>query len=299
MKKSKFKFSATSIVVALFMLLLIVYCISLIVPFVWGLFSSVKGNIEFDLNLLGLPEGKIWEWKWSNYKLVFENFYVIHYKDGLEYKTTMVGLIINSVLYAFGGAFCSTFVSCLVGYLIQRFPCKFSKLLHTIVIVTMITPIVGNQTSMLQILMGLKIYDTMLGAYLLALNFTSLYTLVFIASFKGVAMDFSEAAYLDGAGPITVFFRICLPLVKSTFGTIFLLLFIARWNDYSTPLLYLPNQPTLAYGLLYFDRSPETLLNFPNIKIAGCMFLLIPILLIFLIFHNKIMEGVSMGGVKE
>lgn len=295
MKKSKFKLSYHHFIIGFFALVLSLYCLSIIIPLVWGVLSSLKGNIEFDLNLLGLPK----EWKWSNYKLVFENFYVIHYKDGTEYITRMPSLIMNSILYAFGGALCSTLVSCLVGYLIQRFPCKFSKVMHTAVIITMILPIVGNQTSMLDILMRLNIYNTMIGAWIMAFNFTSLYTLVFIASFKGISIEFSEAAYIDGAGPFTVFFRICLPLVRATFGTVLLLLFIARWNDYNTPLLYLPNVPTLAYGLLYFERNPETILNFSNIKLAGCMFLFLPIFTIFLIFHDKIMQGVSMGGVKE
>ena len=82
-----------------------------------------------------------------------------------------------------------------------------------------------------------------------------------------------------------------------TFATVFLIKFIEFWNDYSTPLLYLPTHPTLAYGVQ--DMSTNGDINKVLERIASCMVLALPITILFIVFRNKIMGNVTMGGVKE
>ena len=83
-------------------------------------------------------------------------------------------------------------------------------------------------------------------------------------------------------------------------GTIMLIQFISHWNDYNVPLLYLPTKPTLAYGVFHMViiNSSGPLSKVP-IKVAGCMVLAIPILIIFIILKDKLMGNISLGGLKE
>ncbi|MGN1077294.1 MAG: ABC transporter permease subunit, partial [Candidatus Gallimonas sp.] len=126
------------------------------------------------------------------------------------------------------------------------------------------------------------------------------YFLVFYAQLRAFPKDYSEAAYIDGAGNFTVMMRIIFPLVRGTFFTVTLLLFINSWNDYTTPMLYMPNVPTLSYGLYYytFVLKNSSTQSFP-MRMAGCIVMMLPILAVFLVFHKRLIGNVSMGGIKE
>ena len=106
---------------------------------------------------------------------------------------------------------------------------------------------------------------------------------------------------MDGAGEYTVFLRIMLPMVKTVFWTIALIYFITYWNDYQTPLLYMPSYPTLSYGVysLTVNTSASLGLNYKTVQMAASMTLIVPILIAFIIFKDKIMGNLTMGGEKE
>ena len=83
------------------------------------------------------------------------------------------------------------------------------------------------------------------------------------------------------------------------FFTIVLLNFIAFWNDYQTPMIYIPSYPTLAYGLYYYvSGSFEQETSSVPMRLAGCVMVAIPLFIIFIAFQKKLLGGVSMGGLK-
>ena len=126
-----------------------------------------------------------------------------------------------------------------------------------------------------------------------------MYFLVFHATFRGIAKDYYEAAYLDGASEFRVMVQIAFPLVKYTYLTVLLLNFITFWNDYQVPLIYMPSYPTAAYGVYLFNNSNDAQLSSVPVRITGCIFLLTPILILFMVFHRRLIGNVSMGGIKE
>lgn len=279
-----------------FGVILIIYSISLIAPIYWAVISSLKTNPEFLTTTFQFPK----EFQWSNYKKVFGNLFVGPDAGmGRMGNTYMPALILNSLLYALGTSLVGAFVPCIVGYAIQRFPTKLSKFINSLIIVTIIIPIVGSQASTLQILNALNLYNKMFSMYIMSFSFCSMYTLIYIGMFKSMSNTYAEAAKMDGAGAFRVFFRIYFPMCIGTFFTVTLLVFISKWNDYYTPLMYIPKYPTLAFALKSLDDNTATGLNFPNMKLAGCMYLLMPILVLFLIFHKRLMTNISIGGIKE
>ena len=81
-----------------------------------------------------------------------------------------------------------------------------------------------------------------------------------------------------------------------------LLYFVGFWNDYNAPLLYFPSYPTLAYGLYYITSGPgayETAISIPPMRLAASMILFVPIVIVFVIFRDRIIGNVTIGGVKE
>ena len=287
-----------------------IYALSMIVLVAWGMLSSLKTITEFNReDPLWLPNGAPWEWSWKNYADVISNFRVPVKREingmRVPYNIGYVELLTNTILYAGVGAVLSAMVPCLVAYVTAKFGGKFSSIIHTIVIITMAIPIVGAQPSEIQFLRIFNLYDTIWGAWVLKFNFLGMYFLVYYGTFKGMAKDYAEAAYLDGASELTVMVRIMLPLVRNVIMTVILIRFIEFWNDYQMPLLYMPSRPTLAYGAWWLgtanSSSAAESRDFFEVpyRMTACCTVAVPILVLFAIFKDRIIGNVSMGGVKE
>lgn len=297
MKTGKVK-SKLGVVNISVLIILIVYCLTMITLLFWGFISSLKTLDDFDYNPVFFPKER---WAWDNYVVAFQNFIVTSTnQQGEKIQTDVFGMALNSLLFAGGSALLETFSMCVVGYMACKYPFKFSKIVYTFVVITMVIPVIGSTPSMLLFLRSLKLYDTFFGVWLMKFHFLGMYFLVFYGVFKGISNEFTEAAIIDGASQLTVMFRIIFPLVIPTFTTICLILFIGYWNDYTTALLYMPSHPTLAYGVYKKSfRDFDGVSASTPMRITYCMMLAIPILTIFVLLRNKIMGNVTMGGVKE
>ncbi|MBQ9756744.1 MAG: carbohydrate ABC transporter permease [Clostridia bacterium] len=299
MKKSgmKNKFSPLFLVLGI---VLAIYAISLFIPIVWAILTSLKDNINDLLwndrlqapNTFGLPD----PFKFENYSVVF-NYFFVPIDSGRD--VMFPELLINSLLYATGNAIAHTTVIFIVAYACARFDFKIGKVIYFTVILGMILPLVGSQPSMVAVAKQMGLYDTMWGQWLMNAHYLGMYFLVMHATLKAYPKDFDEAAQIDGANNLSVMFKIMFPLSITTFSTILLLMFIQHWNNYTSPMLLMPNIPTVAYALRYFDTtSNNDLTNTPS-KLAACLLVAVPTLTLFLIFHDRLLNNVSIGGVKE
>ena len=277
----------------------------------WAVMTSLKTNDDFVIgkNYLSIPktlDGQSlapWEWEWSNFATIVQFFDVENvFRNGRMIASIPFGTqALYTVMYAVGCAFLSTLIPCIVSYATSKFNYKFNVILDGICIVTMIIPIVGSQVSMISLLNDLNLYDSFIGLYLMKCHYANMYYLMFSAIFKGVSKEYYEAAYIDGASEFSVMIRVAMPLVASSFGLIFLMFFIQFWNDYTTLMLYAPSHPTISYGLyrVMTDSPGGTARGYTTVRMAGCVIIVIPVIAIFLIFRNKIMGNLTIGGVKE
>lgn len=275
------------------------YTLVMFLLVLWALSTTLKTRSNFMTDTVGIPKGAPWEWAWSNYLTVFKNFELPIKTNGQQIYVSIWMQFVYSLLYAGGSALTCTFCCCLMGYLNAKFKYAFSEAVYVFVIIAMVVPIIGSTPSMLLLLRTTGLYDTYLGMWLMKFNFGGLYFLVFHATYKGISNDYSEAATVDGAGEVLIFFRIMLPMVVPTFATICLLQFIEYWNDYNFALMYMPTHPTIAYGVYKMSRTNLEGMSTPPFRLAACFIMMIPILTVFIIFRNKIMGNVTMGGVKE
>ena len=285
------RFSPVMIVM---LVVLVLYVISLIIPFVWGFFTSFKDYLDFINDPVGLPK----EWVW-NYGTVIQKYYIAVTNDKIGTKLVYLDrMYINSLLYAVGSAIVAGIVPCITAYLCARFRNKFSGLLYSIAIVTMILPIVGNMPSQIIVSRTLGLYDHIWGMWIMNASYLGLYFLVFYNVFRALPKDFTEAAKIDGAGNVSILFRIVLPVVRNTLFTVILIKFIDFWNDYQTPLIYLPSSPTAAYGLYWMSKTTENGMNSVPMRLAASMMIFIPILIIFLLLQKRLLGNLMVGGIK-
>lgn len=280
--------------IGLLVTVLALYALIIVAMFVWAGYTSFKSSIAYSFSSYGLPE----KWIIDNYTIAFRDLVI---PISATKNVNIMEMILYSLLYTFGATLVSTVTPCMVSYCVAKYKYRFGKVIYFIVIMVMTLPIVGGQVSELAILHTLGLYDNFLGVFILKFNFLGLAFLIFYAAFKSVSDTYVEAAHIDGASDFTVFFRIMFPLVINTFSVLLILNAIGFWNDITTSRIYLPSYPTFAYGILYFSTTPGALpLSSAGVpvRIAACMILVIPMLLIYVSFHKKLLGSLTMGGIK-
>ena len=289
-KKSKFNIHLTP-ATGILLAFLIIYVVQLVAPLIWAFLTSFKAQSDYRLNVLGLPE----KWVW-NYSFVIKNGSILVGTTG-KYATVpqMFGY---TFLYSIGCAFTNTLVPCITAYLCAKFNYKFSKIVYNVVVVVMILPIVGSLPAEVQMARSLGLYDHIWGLWLMKANFLGMYFLVFHATFRSLPMTYTEAAKIDGANNMAILVRVILPLAKNTFATVMLINFITFWNDYQTPMIYLPTYPTIAQGVFVMSQSSANGLATVPMRMTGTMIMLIPILIVFLVFQRRLLGNLTVGGIK-
>lgn len=283
------------LLVGLFVLMAL-YALSLIVPLVWALISSLRHNSDFYDNMFGLPNPVTI----INYAYAYVHFsYQVTGASGIH-TAMFPELVSNTVIYALGCALMQTVTPYVMAYLVARFKCKFSSLIMGIVLICMTVPVVGTLPSELAMAHSLGIHDTFWGMFLMRANFLGMYFLVFVAAVKAVSPSFAESAKIDGASNFQILVKIYIPMNINTMFTVYLIKFIEYWNEYQIPMLYLPSYPNMSLALnQLLVNSNNQYMSYWVRKLAACMIVFIPIFILFVIFNKRIMGNVSMGGVKE
>ena len=273
------------------------YVIFMLVMLIWVFLTGSKAfagdykSFQPDLypdNIIGFPKKFM---LFDNIKLISEGFA----------SFTLVDFAVNTVLYSVGCSLSKVIVTCVVAYLCARYENKFSSIVYVLVIVTMIIPIVGSQAAEIQMAKTLRLYDKIWGMWLMRANFLGMYFLVFFSVFKSMPKGYYEAATIDGANDMQVMVKIALPLVKYTFLSIFLILFIEYWNDYLIPNFYLPNHKTLSLALYQQSQGQEisnTQLQYVPYVMSTVLIVTVPVVVLFAVFSKRLMGNLSVGGLK-
>ena len=261
------------------------YSVSLLFPLFWAILVSLKTHEEYMINSpFALPE----QWVFKNYLTAFSTLEV----NG----ATFPGMIVNSLWYAVGSCVLNIFVCSMTAYIFARYEFKGSRVIYNVLLIIMLMPIIGNGPAIYRVYSRLHITNSpfflISTAGGIGINF--LYQEAF---YRNVSWSYAEAAFIDGANHWTVFFRIMMPQTLGIVSTLGIMQFIQYWNDYSTPMLYFPELPTLALGLYQYEIKMIRGANMP-VYFAGLVLSMLPVLIIFAFCQNSIMEREALGGIK-
>ena len=280
-----------------FRILMLVYSISLITPIIWMVVNSFKGYQESYLaSALALPE----VWVFENYINIFDKLvYTVYTAEGkLTYD--IWNMIYYSVIFALATSTYSVVWISVTAYAVGRYKNKLTKFLYALGIWLMIIPFTSDGGSGLLLRKQLGIYDNMPALILTAGGclFTGQYFLMEEALFEKLGKEYAEAAAIDGAGEWTIMIRIIFPLAMPLMTVVFVIGFIAAWNDYGTFMFLLPSYANLALGMYNFQLTASVEgASYPEV-LAGFVIVAIPIIIMF-IFSQKLMSrNLSIGGLK-
>jgi len=117
-----------------------------------------------------------------------------------------------------------------------------------------------------------------------------------------VPRDFDEAAIIDGAGPLRILWSVLIPLMKPALATVCILQFVARWNEFIRPSVYLNELRlyTAAVGIYFFKEMPELAYDEPrdHLLMAAATIMILPVTVMFLFAQRYFVQGVVLSGIK-
>jgi raffinose/stachyose/melibiose transport system permease protein len=261
---------------------ILVTSILFIVPFIFILTVAMKTRQE--ANLL--------QFSWPEEMAFFENFIaVIEFRDN-----TVLRAFINSTVLTVASVTLMIVFGAMIAYVIQRRPSRVSKLINGFVLAGLIIPPAVVPTIFLMQTLG--IFKTLHGLVFIEVAFGLSFTiLLFRAFIATIPRELDEAAIIDGAGPLRLFFQVVFPLLKSVIITAVILQSIFVFNDFQNPLYFLPGDDNVTVQLTLFNFQSQFLSQF-NLLFMDILLITIPMLVLFLIFNKRIVAGMTSGAVK-
>ncbi len=262
--------------------LLIAIAAGLLLPFVWMLSASLKGDEE----IFAIPPRFIPEvFRWDNYAEVFERMPFLAYLRNTTFITvlTIIGTVLSSSLVAYAFA-------CL------RWPGRDKLFLF--VIATMMLPLHVIMIPLFVIFKELHWLNTYKPLIVPAWLGGGAFNIFLLRQFfLGIPKELFDAARIDGCSEFRIYRTIAMPLAKPALITVAILTFMFSWNDFLGPLIYLSEQSknTLALGLALFVGQHSTEWG---ILMAASILMMIPMVAIFFFFQRYFIQGFTMSGLK-
>jgi multiple sugar transport system permease protein len=270
---------------AIWFVVLITITAVVLYPLVWLLFSTFKPNSEFGSNMGLLPNAPTLD----NYTKVFEGIAGV----------PMWRFFLNSFIIAAGSVIGVLLSSSLAAYAFARIHFKGLSVLFAAMIGTLLLPFHVVIIPQYIIFQRLDLIDTFWPLLLPKFLATEAFFVFLLVQFiRQMPRDMDEAARIDGAGHVRIFWSIILPLIKPALITCSIFAFIWAWNDFLGPLLYLTspeNYPLPVALRLYND---QTSVSDYGATVTASFIALIPILLFFLVFQRFLVDGVATQGLK-
>lgn len=281
-RKNDSKFSTGSLGM---LIIFIIMSVLILLPFVSILFASFRPGSELMRNGLGLRFNFDINNVLDNYKLIFDTSrtpYLIWFKNSLILTVVQTALTL--------------IVSAFVAYGFAMYDFKGKNLLFTCVLLIMMIPMEIIMLPLYQLIIKLGIVDTIWGIILPAVA-GPLPIFFFRQYLMGISKEYVDAARVDGCSEYGIFFRIIMPLMKPSFAAMGIFVGMNSWNAMLWPMIVLRSgtKLTLPIGLSSLITPYG---NNYDVLIAGSVFSIVPIIILFLLFQKYFIAGMTAGGVK-
>jgi raffinose/stachyose/melibiose transport system permease protein len=263
-------------------LALAVIGIVFVVPFIFILLTAAKPRQEAALQQFTLPS----QWQ------LLENF-----RDVLAFGNYRMLLALwNSMLITVGTVTLVVLFSALVAFVLQRRSDRMAAIVSSFMLAGLVLP--PSVVPTIFLLQWIGLYKTLIGMILvnvaLGMAFAILILRAFVAS---IPKEIDEAAIMDGASPLRVFFSIILPLLRPAMITVIVTSSVGIYNDFVGPLYFLPGAQNVTAQLTLFSFMSQFNSQW-NLLFADVIIITIPPLIMFIFFQRQIVSGMTKGAVK-
>lgn len=253
-----------------------------LVPFAFIFVTAAKGRVESNQLDFTWPT----EWHlWDNIVEVWQT------RDFM-----LLTALINSTILTVAAVAILVVLGALVGFILQRRKGWWTPIADVLILAGLIIPPAVVPT--IWVMQALGIYKTLPGLIMIEVAFgLSFSVLLFRAFVATIPRELDEAATIDGAGPIRLFFRVIFPLLRSVIVTVIVVQSVAIFNDFQNPLYFLPGNDNATVQLTLFNfQSQFNVMR--NLLFANILLITIPPLILYMFFNRQIVAGLTSGAVK-
>lgn len=255
-------------------------------PLIWMLVSSFKDDAGIFSDITGLKA----------FLPSFKAEVFFNYQEVLG-RIPLVKAMLNSLSYIVVVIVLGLIVNSMAGYAFARLDFPHKNLIFSMLLAVMVIPAQTVMLPQFSIIYKMGLSNSYLALILPAIA-SPMYIFLFRQNFLGIPESIEEAAKLDGASALRIFFQRIMPLAKPIYATITILVFIALWNDFVWPVMVISDtgKQTIQMALSsLFSISP---VNYGNVM-AGLTIVTIPVLIIFLSLQKYYVAGVASTGAKN
>jgi multiple sugar transport system permease protein len=256
--------------------------VAVVTPFVWMVLGSVKPEAE----LLRVPP------TWWPETFTLDNYRTLFGKGIFPrsfFNSTLVAVVVTTANIVF----CS-----MVGYALAKLDFRGKKVVFGLVMATLMIPGMVTLVPLFVLVANLGLVDTYPGLMLpfLVTPFGVFLMRQFIIELPD---DLLDAGRIDGASELRIFRQIILPLCGPGVATLGILTFLSSWNSFLWPLVVAQTQEhyTLPVALALFSKNQQVTPNY-GLLLAGATVVVVPVLIVFLVFQRRFIEGIATTGIK-
>lgn len=261
---------------------IILSVIVFLVPFAFILLTASKTRLE----------SSALEFSWPTEWVFFQNLSeVIANRDG-----QLIRAFANSAVLTIVSVTVMVILAAMVGYVLQRRQSRWNGLVNGLVLAGLIIPPAVVPT--IYTMQTLGIFKTLFGLIAVHIAFgLSFCILLFRAFVATIPRELDEAALIDGAGPLRMFFSIIFPLLKSVIVTVVVVQAVTVFNDFTYALYFLPGEENSTVQLTLYNYQSQGL-NQWNLLFMTVLLITIPPLIMYVFFNRQIVAGMTSGAVK-
>lgn len=261
---------------------LVLFLIVFVVPFVLVVLNAVKDRQEAAKLDLSLP---------TSFHLMDNLREVFAARDYM-----LVTAMINSTVLTVASVTAMVVIASMVGFVLQRRRSRINGIVNAMVLMGLIVPPAVVPT--IWVLQSVGLFKTLPGLILVEITYGLAFcVLLFRAFMATVPKELDEAAIIDGCGPLRLFFQVILPLLKPTVVTVIVVQSVAVFNDFVSPLYFLPGDENATVQLTLYNFMSQYSTQW-NLLFMNILLITIPPLIVFLFFNRQIVSGMTSGAVK-
>ncbi|WP_433291725.1 carbohydrate ABC transporter permease [Actinoplanes sp. CA-030573] len=253
-----------------------------VVPFAFILLTAIKDQ----------RQASLLDFSWPHQFQLVQNFLdVVRARDYM-----LIIAFINSTILTVASVTLMVVFGAMVAFVLQRRRSRWNGLVNALVLAGLIIPPAVVPT--IWVLQKLGLFRTMPGLILVEVAFGMSFVILLFRAFIGtIPRELDEAAVIDGAGPVRLFFRVILPLLKPVIVTSVVVQSVFVFNDFTNPLYFLPGDQNATVQLTLFNFSSQYNTQY-NLLFMNILLITIPPLVMYLFFNRQIVAGMTAGAIK-
>jgi raffinose/stachyose/melibiose transport system permease protein len=253
-----------------------------VVPFIFIFLTAAKSG----------PDAAMFQFSWPKNFQLFENVQkVLEFGDGRMFLAMW-----NSTILTVGAVTLIVILSALVAFVMQRRQDRLAAGVNSLLLAGLIIPPAVVPT--IFVLQQLGLYRTIIGLILVMVAFTMPFaTLVFRSFMASIPRELDEAAVIDGATPLQVFFRVVLPLLRPAIITVIVVSSVGIYNDFTAPLYFLPGARNVTVQLTMYSYISQFNSQW-HLLFANVLVITVPPLIMFMFFQRQIVSGMTTGAIR-